>query len=78
MVTAALRRVRGAGELTIVDESDDIPGPQRITVLVGVDREVRQRVAADSVQDPRGIFGDYLDVTVKQDPVAGERLVAVT
>jgi hypothetical protein len=38
---------------------------KRITIFVGVDREIRQRIATDSEQNPAGIFGDHLDVAVK-------------
>ncbi len=68
---------RGTGQRAVVDESDDPLGAEGIGILVGIDGEIRQRIAADRGQDSAGVLGDHLDVAVKQHPVAGHRLVTV-
>jgi len=78
VLMAARRPVRGIGYLSVIDEPDDTLGTQRVTIFMGVDRKVRQGIASDGVQDSAGIFRDNLDVVIKQHPVAGQRLVAVT
>ena len=66
-----------ADQFAVVDESEHALAGERGRELVRVDREVRQRVAADGVQGGAGIPGDHLDVPVEQHPVARLRLVTV-
>jgi hypothetical protein len=61
---------RGAGKLTVVDESDHALGRKRIRKFMSIDRKIRQGITTDGVQDSAGIFRDHLHVTIKKDPVA--------
>ena len=78
VLMAARRPVRGIGYLSVIDDPGDTLGTQRVTIFMGVDREIRQRIAAHGVQDAVRIARDDLDVACEQHPVAGQRLVAVT
>ena len=42
-----------------------------------VHRVIRQRVAADGVQDASVVAGDDLHMTVEQNPIAGLSLIAI-
>jgi hypothetical protein len=79
MITAGRRLSTGAGERacrssagkrTIVDETDNTLGRQRILVLVGVNGVVRNRIGADGVQRSPRMAGDHLDMAIEQHPVA--------
>ena len=74
---AGRRHLRGRRERSVVHEADDSLGRQRAVELVGVDREVRQRITADGLQHPGGVAGDHLHMAVEHHPVPGLRLVAV-
>ncbi len=79
--TCLTRRPRGRariGHRTVVDEANDPCRGQRPRVLVGVDREVRQRIPADGVQHPARIVRDHLDMPVEEHPVPREGCVAVS
>jgi len=67
----------GSGKLAVVDKSHHALGVKRITILVGVDRKVREGITSDGVQDSAGIFGDHLDMPVKKHPITGQRFIAV-
>jgi hypothetical protein len=60
-----VRLARGAGDRSVVDESDHTLVIQRFTIFVRVDGEIRQGIAADRVQDPVGILRNDLDVVMK-------------
>jgi hypothetical protein len=70
------RRRSGSLE-AIVDETGNPLAAERTWVAVRVHRVVRQRVAADRVQDASGVVGHDLHVTVEQNPIAGLRLIAI-
>jgi hypothetical protein len=55
----------GRGNVAVIHEPGHPLRGERTTVLVGVDGEVRQGIAADGVQCPVGILGDHLDVAVE-------------
>jgi hypothetical protein len=77
LLTAARRAHRGAQELAIVDKSYDALGIKRITIFMGVDREIWQGIPAGGVQNSAAILRDHLHVAIKQHPVAGQWFVAV-
>jgi hypothetical protein len=60
-----VRLARGAGDRSVVDESDHTLVIQRFTIFVRVDGEIRQGIAADRVQDAVRILRDDLDVVMK-------------
>src|SRR5262249_43420742 len=68
---------RGAWPQPIVNETGNTMTTQRSGIDVRVDRVIRQRVAADGVQDARVVVGDDLHMTLEQDPIAGLRRVAI-
>src|SRR6202042_3848630 len=72
-----VRLARGAGDRSVVDESDHTLVIQRFTIFVRVDGEIRQGIAADRVQDPVGILRNDLDVVMKYPPVAGLLLLSI-
>ncbi len=73
----ARRRTAAGREISVADKPGHALGGQWSRVLVGVDREVGQRVSADRVQDTTGVLRHDLHMAVEQDPVAGQRIVAV-
>jgi hypothetical protein len=50
---------------------------QWITILVSVDREIWQGIAAHGLQNSVGILRDHLDVAIEQDPVSGQGIVTI-
>jgi hypothetical protein len=65
------------GQRAVVDEAGHALVRERRAELVGVDRQVRHRVAADSVQDAAGVFRDHFDMAVEQHPVSRLGRIAV-
>jgi hypothetical protein len=65
MLTPVRRLACGAGDRSVVDESDHTLVIQRLTIFVRVDGEIWQGISADGVQDPVGILRDDLDVVIK-------------
>jgi hypothetical protein len=76
-VLTPVRLAGGAGDRSVIDESDNTLVIQRFTIYMRVDGEIWQRISADRVQDPVGIFRDDLDMIIKEHPVAGLRLVSI-
>jgi hypothetical protein len=86
MLTAGRRLSAGGGERawggrsgkrTVVDETHNALGGQRIGVLMGVDGVVGPRITANRVQRSAGVAGHHLDMAVEQHPVARLGCVAI-